>query len=207
MSAVAKKARKSNVWARAPHDWYVEGPENTTALAEAETFHGSILDPACGQGNVIKGLAAAGITRAIGTDLVPRVSAPWFAGVHDFLGDAAPPYSRRPRNIICNPPYGGAKTAAAFARRAFEVATEKVALFVNARFLFSVARAEGLFRDHPVTKEYRIVPRPSVPPGEYLLEGNKAEGGTADYVWLIWDLTGQRQPEPPGWLIRKAGAP
>lgn len=52
----AMAERRAHVWARDDLDWYVEPEGATTALARVERFNGSILDPCCGGGNVVRAL-------------------------------------------------------------------------------------------------------------------------------------------------------
>lgn len=49
---------------------------------------------------------------------------------------------------------------------------------------------------------YILAPRPSCPPGEYLKAGNKAGGGTADWIWAVWDRTAPAAPTTMHWLMR-----
>lgn len=192
----ARTARKAHNWARDEHDWYVEENRATVALLTAERFVGSVWDPAAGQGNIVETLIAAGY-RAHGTDIVRRTEAQWFWGERNFLDDGE--FTLGP-NIVTNPPFYRAKGTEDFIRRALALATGKVAAFTDIKFLASDGRAAGLFAEHPPTRIWSISPRVSCPPGSYLLAGNKAGGGTADWVWLVWDLTAPAQGTKFGWL-------
>jgi hypothetical protein len=174
--------------------WYVEPVGVSTALFGRERFVGAIWDPACGQGNV---LAAAGICglEAVGTDLVQRREEAIVQQM-DFLGHRG--RSLAP-NIVCNPPYSDG-AAERFIRHALDVARGKVAMLLEARFLFSEARAGGLWVHHPPTRIYNIVPRPSCPPGEHLATGAKAGGGAQECVWAVWDQTAPRSVTALYWL-------
>jgi hypothetical protein len=191
-----KRDRAAHVWERDPFDWYVEPTRVTEQLLTVERFVGSIWDPACGQGNIIKTLRAAGHD-AFGTDVVRRAGNPdWFAGECDFLrGDA-----RDAVNVVTNPPFFRAKGTEAFIRHALAVVKGKVAVFTDIKFLASASRGEGLFREHPPHRIWILSNRPSCPPGAYLAAGNEAGGGTADWCWLVWD-----RPETRiGWLTGAA---
>jgi hypothetical protein len=194
---------KARIWPRAKDDWYVEPEDVTLGLAAMETFRGRTWDPACGQGNVVRGLIASGLKHAFGTDKVRRTDEAWFRGEMDFLADGLVAPSGV-SNIVFNAPYGRAKVAEAFIRRALPLAEHKVAAFVEARFLFGERRAQNLFAELPPTRIYYVVPRPSVPPGEYLAAGHKASGGKADYVWLVWDKAAPIGLQGGGWIQRKA---
>lgn len=185
---------------RADHEWYVEPTYCTTGLLSVEYFDGVTLDPACGQGNIVKTLREAGVN-AFGSDIVRRVEAePWFMAERDFLNDALTiPIA----NIVCNPPFHRAKGTELFIRRALSIATRKVAIFTDVKFLAGQRRASGLFSDTPPDRIWIINPRPSCPPGEYLRNGGEAKNGQADWCWLVWSLDGPRSFKGPtqlGWL-------
>lgn len=194
MSKVAKLAHK---FARHPDDWYVEPGRCTEQLLTVERFVGPVLDPTCGQGNIVKALLAGGVM-AVGSDLVRRVSgeALWFVGELDFIN--GPPVAAD--NIVFNPPYFRAKGTEACIRRALAVARGKVCVFVDRRFVTGGRRARGLYADHPPTRIWEISPRPSCPTGDFLLAGGEAKGGTADFCWLVWDLTAPKGVTVTGWL-------
>jgi predicted RNA methylase len=193
--------KNAHVWERDGLDWYVEPSVATRQLASVETFDGLILDPCCGGGNIVSTLRAAGL-RAYGSDIVRRVSAEteWFLGEHDFLAAEADTITRWP-NIVMNPPFFRAKGAEAFIRKAVEISTAKVCAFLDIKFLAGATRAEGLFADLPPARIWILTPRPSCPPGEYLAAGNVAGGGTADWVWAVWDHA-HTGPTQLGWLKR-----
>lgn len=180
------KAKNAHVWQRDGLDWYVEPTESTAALLRHEQFVGSIHDPCCGGGNIVGTLLNHGYD-ATGTDIVDRTDrASWFKGEVDFLADHHLPQFD---NAVMNPPFYKAKGAEAFIRKALRVTRGKVAAFVDVKFLAGSKRANGLYRDHPPHRVWILTPRPSCPPGEVLKAGGKAEGGTADWCWLVWDNT------------------
>lgn len=189
--------KNSHLWQRDEHDWYVEGEECTRALLRVEKFIGGIWDPACGGGNIVRSAIASGY-RAYGSDVVDRAGSPaWFRGVFNFLEHDTKLVEP---NIITNPPFFRAKGTEAFIRKAISIATGKVAVFTDIKFLAGSGRAKGLFADHPPTRVYSLSPRPSCPPGEYLAAGNKAGGGTADWIWIVFDLTAPRGATSFHWL-------
>lgn len=195
--------KRAHVWERDPLDHYIEPRRATEQLLRVETFDGPVLDPCCGIGNIVVTLLAAGLD-ACGTDIVCRVGEEefpetwpgWFAGSGDFLKTTnIDPYL----NIVMNPPFFRAKGAEAFIRKALSLGLEKLAVFVDIRFLAGARRAEGLFRDHPPSRVWIITPRVSCPPGAYLASGGTAGNGSSDWCWLVWD----RSAEPRssiGWL-------
>lgn len=177
------KPKAAHVWDRGDHDWYIEPTSATAALLSVERFAGVILDPCCGQGNIVSTCLQAGY-RAYGSDIVRRTDEPWFARTMDFndLPDRSVP------NIISNPPFYGAKGTEAFIWRALEAATAKVAVFIDIRFLGGNSRAKGLYATRPPNRVWIITPRVSCPPGEYLKAGGKAGNGSSDWAWMVWSL-------------------
>lgn len=182
-------------WPPVKDGWFVEPEAATEYLLRLEPFSGGIWDPACGQGNVVEAALQTGID-AVGTDLRDRTdtmdearrrrASGWFQGTAEFIAWNQPPL--RP-NLVCNPPYGRAQLAEAFIRKACAMqGVEKVAMFLNSKFLFGAGRARGLYATLPPDRIYPVAPRPSCPPGQFLLEGGKAEGGVENFVFLVWDL-------------------
>lgn len=177
---------KAKVWKRDPLDWYVEEERASDALFAGERFVGSIWDPACGQGNILKSAIRAGYDyRVVGSDIKRRTEADWFHSERDFLTTS----HALGHNIVVNPPFYRAKGAEAFIRKALDLVPGKVAAFVDIRFIAGAERAAGLYDEHPPHRIWIVTPRVSCPPGEYLAAGNKAGGGTSDWVWLVWDRT------------------
>lgn len=195
MNAPAPKPIAAHVWEAHPEQWYVEPADCTAGLLQHERFVGIVVDPCCGMGNIVNALIAAGVD-AVGSDLVRRTDAAWFQGQRDFLT------MRSADNIVFNPPFGRGRQAEAFIRHALAIATGKVAAFVELRFVVGERRARGLYRDHPPSRIYAVTPRPSCPPGEYILAGGEPEGGKADYVWIVWDKTAPLGDTRFLWLTR-----
>lgn len=206
------RPKAARIFERDQHDWFVEPVEATAGLLRVERFVGPIWDPACGGGNVLRACATAGLQVA-GSDIVQRVPddlSHLFAGPFDFLtAEANPPNLPFPAwhatNIVVNPPFFRARGTEAFIRKALSIARGKVAVFADVKFLASQRRANGLFAEHCPHRVWTLAKRPSCPPGAYLAAGNEAGGGTADWGWLVWDLTA-----PPtrtyqgGWILPKA---
>lgn len=196
------KTRKAQIFERDELDWYVEPARVTAQLLAVEKFSGPVHDPSCGTGSIVLGLIEEGY-EATGSDVRNRLSAPvsWWDGTRDFLVD-----TRRHRNLCMNPPYFSGKGTESFIRHALTVATVKVCVFVDRRFLTGKTRANGLYTEHPPTRVWEITPRPSCPPGAWLAAGNIAGGGTADYCWLVWDLAVPSGRTELGWLRGEVGA-
>lgn len=193
---------KARVFDRAQHDWYVEEARASAGLFKAERFVGGVHDPACGRGNIVRSALAAGL-RATGTDIVARVGADekWFSGTVNFLTVGA----IWAANIVMNPPFLKARGTEAFVRKALDLARAKVAVFAPIGFLAGDKRSSGLFAEHPPSRVYSISPRISCPPGEYLLAGGAAKGGTEEWIWLVWDRTAPHAATTFHWLRADRG--
>jgi hypothetical protein len=205
MSTVAapekKRAKASHVWERDGLDWYQEPEWVTRGLLRVEQFIGGIWDPACGGGNIVRAAASAG-HEVMASDVVQRCDDALFTMQADFLTLET---TLSPPNIIMNPPYFRAAGAEAFIRKAIELVVckeggGKVAAFVDHRFIAGKERAAGLFHEWPPSRIWQVTPRPSCPPGKWLEAGNKAGGGTADYVWLVWSFAEPNDETRFGWL-------
>ena len=203
VSSPTATAKKAHLWDRDELDWYVEPTVATDALLKVERFVGAIWDPACGQGNIVK-TAARWNYAVYGTDVQSRglTFVEGYRGEHDFLGVGLPQSVcfALPPNIVCNPPFFRAVGAEAFIRKALSLATGKVAMFVDVRFLAGAKRANGLFAELAPSRVYIITPRVSCPPGTYLLTGATAGNGTSDWCWVVWDLGAPRGETRLIWL-------
>ncbi|KAB0269010.1 hypothetical protein [Microvirga brassicacearum] len=198
-----KVEKNAHIFERDELDWYVEPEASTRALLAAEGFFGDgIYDPCCGGGNIVRAALAEGYGDSVGTDIVRRVpvDTSWFLGESDFL-KADPAFApARYRSVMMNPPFFRGKGTEAFIRRGLELCSGKLAVFTDLKFLAGSGRANSLWAEHPPTRVWMITPRPSCPPGEWLEAGNKAGGGTADWIWLVFDQTAPRTATTFHWL-------
>jgi len=196
LSSITRE-RKSHIWARDQYDFYVEPESCTAALLKVEAFYGTVFDPCCGSGNIVRAFIRSGHRSVVGNDIVNRVGDLfWFGREIDYLSDD---FQVIGDCTVMNPPYYRAKGTEAFIRKALKLSREKVAAFVDLRFLTGARRANGLFKEHPPSRIYVLSPRPSCPPGSYLEAGNKAGGGTSDWAWLVWQI-GTEKPTEFAWL-------
>jgi hypothetical protein len=183
---------------RHTEDWYIEPPWTVDLLLEHEDFTGDTWDPACGSGTIPEAFAQRD-QFIFASDIVDR-GCPGMTR-RDFLATLATTDDVRDLtvdNIITNPPY---RLAEAFARRALDLARKKVAILVQAKFLFS-QRRHVLFTTHPPARLYFLSTRPSMPPGDLLQAGEiEAKGGKVDYLWVVWDHEDIR-PTQARWLLR-----
>lgn len=186
------KSRNSFVWDRHTNDWYIEPAWTATRLFEALFFdkQGTIHDPAAGVGTIVKAARAHGL-KATGADIVDRGAG---FQVQDFMACSIEMHD----NIVTNPPYGLLRE---FTERALRLARNKVCI------LCPVARlnaARWLQLSGSLFQILLLTPRPSMPPGEVVLNGGKVGGGKADYCWLEFVKGYQGEPYL-NWLHRDHG--
>lgn len=130
---------------RAAYEFYPTPPEATRALLSAESFDGSIWEPACGEGHISKELTVAGYD-VVSTDLV---NYGFGQPGRDFLSERKP----LARNIVTNPPYGRG-LADAFVRHALALTRQtggSVAMLLN---------LSGLC--HPIRHDFYVANPPAV---------------------------------------------
>ena len=165
----------SHLWERHPQDWYVEPEWCSARLFAEEQFYGSILDPACGIGRIVKAAWAANLD-AVGFDIAARD--PESFDQEDFLQckKVIEP------NIVSNPPFCIAEK---FVSHALNLAKRKVAMLLPANWIQGDARSRWL-ETTPLHRVWFITPRPSMPPGPAIVAGQAPGSGTTDYAWFVW---------------------
>jgi len=181
-------------------NWYREPPFAITPLFEAEPFHGRIVDPCAGSGNIPAAARAAGL-QADGYDLRHRPQFPLVKGRRDFLTGGGYLHGELigVDAIISNPPYASTgpkklRLEEQFLVRSLEVAASKVALLLPASWHIASSRAAWL-DDKGLYRVYFCSPRISCPPGAMIETGEYdfSGGGETDYAWYVF-LRGFRGP-------------
>jgi hypothetical protein len=190
------RLRDSRIWPRAGDDWYVEPEWTSHRLFDVETFTGAVHDPACGMGRIVEA-ARAHRLEATGADLVDRG---FGYPVADFLQSHWK--SRKQTvstfdNIVTNPPFDVAR---AFAEHAVALARRQAAILFPTARLNAARWLAGL----PLIRVWLLTPRPSMPPGETILRGERAAGGKTDFAWLVFHR-GHAGAPTIGWLRRDGG--
>jgi hypothetical protein len=166
---------KAHSWPRHTSDFYVEPPWCSDRLFDEEPFVGSIYDPACGGGNIIRAAEAHGYPAA-GSDIEDRG---WLRGLKHLQRDFFS-MSGETDNIVTNPPF---KIAGPFFHKARQMANGKVAMILpTARLHAAWSWLEGF----PLRTIWLMTPRPSMPPGSAIAAGQKVGGGWTDYCWIVW---------------------
>lgn len=220
--AAKAKPKDAKVYERADGNWYVDPPSVSEALFRAERFTGTVSDPCCGMGNILRMAARAG-HRVAGYDATPRpehfTTMPnvlWPAPV-DFLSIAAERFTWE--NIVMNPPYGDGdkgeqRLEEQFIDRALHLARGKVAAVL--RLAWIAPRIEWL-KARGCIRIWAVHTRPSMLPGESLVGGEMPAGGAVDYAWFVFLRGADMAPtidvakriadfdKPSAWTWRQGG--
>lgn len=156
-------------------DFYATPPEAVRALLEVESFSGTIWEPACGDGAIVKVLRAAGHS-VYATDLVDR-GCPDSESRIDFLLERATDVGA----IITNPPYALAKP---FVVHSLELGVPKVAMLLRLAFLEGSGRSSildtGLLaRVHVFRNRLPMMHRDG-------WDGKRA-ANAVPFCWMVWE--------------------
>lgn len=173
-------------------DFYPTPAWATKVLIEHEKFEGSIWEPCCGNGAMSEVLKTTG-NEVFSSDLYGRGYGvtPINFLTYEFG------VSKRPDNIITNPPFNLAEE---MIHKALSIADKKVAFLLRLAFLESVGRYNRLYKINPPTRVWVFSERITFYP-----EGKQTGGsGTTAYAWFVWDQENMSQPYtdlkwfPPG---------
>lgn len=169
-------------------DFYPTPAWCTEALLRVESFQGDILEPACGDGAIVKVLEDARY-KVLASDLYNR-------GFGEFDVDFLQPLDfKLIDNIITNPPYALAEK---FVLRALEITNYKIALLLRLAFFESITRYKNIFSVNPPTRVWVFSERVTMYPNGQQTAGS----GTTAYAWFVWDRNDSRETQigwiPPG---------
>ena len=158
-------------------DFYATPPEAVHALLKVEKFSGTIWEPACGDGAIVKVLRESG-HRVYATDLVDR-GCPNSENRIDFLLEGRP--SNYITAIVTNPPYA---LAGAFVAHAIHLGIPKIAMLLRLAFLEGVGRSAildsgWLARVYPFRNRLPMMHR-------HGWEGAKTSNSVA-FAWFVWE--------------------
>jgi predicted DNA-binding transcriptional regulator AlpA len=186
----SKRPRRSHIFARDRDDFYSEPSWVSERLFAAETFEGLIWDPACGLGTIPRAARAAGLSN-FASDIADH----GYGVRQDFLKATAP--TTHVFNVLTNPPF---MLTHEFVEHALALGAAKVAI------IFPVARlnAAHWLTTLPLARVWLLTPRPSMPPGRLIANGEKPGGGKTDFCWSVFDRTHTGSPML-GWLQRDGG--
>lgn len=168
---------------RVKDDFYATPFYATEAILDKEQLHGSILEPAAGEGHISKVLFERyPNSQIVSTDLVQRNDkfGCGVVGGVDFLTES---YPSKFDNVITNPPFSLAKE---FAERALEISREKVILFAKIQFLEGQQRKD-FFATHPPRSVYVFSKRVNpLRNGIEVDENGKPWSSTMCFAWFVW---------------------
>jgi hypothetical protein len=161
------------------NDLYETPAVAVAALLRVEKLPNRIWEPACGRGNIVNVLRAAG-HEVVATDLVDYgvpITPPGYYG-RDFLLETRLPAGTEA--IVTNPPY---KAVEEFTAHALELAPPMLVLLLRLAFLESERRCNilegtGLARVHVFRKRLPFMHRDG-------WTGPKANSGMA-FAWFVW---------------------
>jgi hypothetical protein len=162
---------------RRPLDFYPTPPHATQALVDRERFMGLVLEPACGDGAIVR------VLRKQGYD---GQAADLLGGQNFFDRTEMVP------NIITNPPY---RHSLEFVLHAKRITTRKTAMLLPVEFLHGGTRYE-LFQDgrFPLKVVYVFSSR--------LRFGTETDA-TVGHAWYVWDRGHKGEPTLR-WIGRRA---
>lgn len=154
---------------RKKSDFYETPYSITKQLLDVETFKGSIREPACGNGAILKVLKHKGL-KAAGSDISKGFN---------FLES-----KDKCDTIITNPPFSLAKE---FILKSKKLARHKIAFLLPLSYLHGVDRYETVYSDtkFPLKKVWVFTRYPML--GDPLRRDGKYRTGMMVYAWYIWD--------------------
>lgn len=162
------------------YDFYQTPSYVTKTLLRREKFRGSILEPCCGDGAILKVLQEKTRNKLIASDIQDKFGV---GSVKDFLS------YKKAANIITNPPF---TYALPFIKHGLSIYTGKIAFLMRISFLETIKRYEELFAHNPPARIYVYTRRINFDEG-------KPFGGTLLIGWWIWEK-GHSGPTTIDWI-------
>jgi hypothetical protein len=177
---------------RIENDFYATPITATEALLKVESFHGRILEPACGQGHIIKALNDHGYYDVDGTDIVQRADI-FNLGIKGGVDFLSTKYDYAYYDhIITNPPFSLAQE---FIDKSLKITTKKVAMFCKIQLLEGISR-KRMFINSPLKTVYvfshRVNPLRN---GDPVDEHGKPWASTMCFAWFVWDKNYEDSPK------------
>lgn len=173
-SLVSKRRKFSEI------DFYPTPESITKALMDRESFEGSIIEPACGNGAMSKVIKK--YNKEVYSSDIQDLG---YGDVRDFLDFVC---INAYDNVITNPPFIKGEE---FVRKAKLIARKKIAIFHRLLFLES-SRRYSLFNDKsfPLSKVYVFCKRQNLFENG---EKNKVSG-TVAFAWFVWNKEYRGEP-------------
>jgi hypothetical protein len=172
MTEPGKNFSMNNTGKRKESDFYETPYSMIRLLLKKEHLPGSVLEPACGGGAILKVLNEFDYRDVTGYDIEqdPLV---------DFLKE-----KRKFDTIITNPPYS---LSMDFMLRAKQVARKKIIFLLPVSYLHGQERYEKIYNDKkfPLKCIYVFSRYPML--GDNLREDGKVNTGMQAYAWYVWE--------------------
>lgn len=191
-------------------DYYstpTEEVENILNIMNLDLDHSTILEPCCGGGHMIQGIANycyskydSKLWKLYATDIKNRNTIlkeeSYKAGPdYDFLLDDYPITSNIDY-IIMNPPYSIIEP---FVMKALGIADKGVLMLGRLQFLEGQSRYNNIFNSYPPTDVYVYVDRISCyKNGDTSIKQSSAQA----YAWFYWDLQNDNKDTRVHWIRR-----
>lgn len=162
----------NNTGKRHDSDFYQTPYCLTRLLLQKESLTGSVLEPACGKGAIVKCL--------------PRCDA-YYDEETDFFKE-----TRSFGTVITNPPFSKAKD---FILKAKQVATDKIIFLLPLSYLHGKERYDLIYMDRnfPLKKVYVFTRYPLLE--ETIREDGKHKTGMMVYAWFVFEKAYTGKPE------------
>jgi hypothetical protein len=153
---------------RNKNDSYSTPYSMTEQLLEVEQFDGTILEPACGQGAIVKVIHKTMSNNIISHDIQDDFLSPNY----DVCTEVA--------NIITNPPFS---LALEFIQKAKSIYTKKIAMLLPLSYLHGQKRYESkIFSELKCVHVFTRYPLLE----EEIREDGKYRTGMMVYAWFVW---------------------
>lgn len=172
---VGKNFSGNNQGKRRAADFYETPYSITRQFLEVEQFFGTVLEPACGNGAMIRVMRECGYD-PVGYDIET-----------DFLTETKP-YD----NVVTNPPYS---LAHEFIIHAKVVARKKIAMLLPLSYLHGKRRYDEIYSDKhfALSRVYVLVRYPML--GDPLRDDGCYRTGMMVYAWYVWEKRVRCEPE------------
>lgn len=159
----AKKTRRKS-------DLYETPYSMTSQLLDVVVFKGSIFEPSCGKGAIVKVLKKRGYKNIRYSDLDTG---------HDFLKYKGDKFNC----VVTNPPFS---LAYEFLLKAKKVAKKKIAFLLPLNYLHGIQRYEGWYSNVKFKLKYVYVFVRAPMFGDKLRKDGKYRTGMMVMAWYIW---------------------
>lgn len=173
-------AGNTSIRGREENDYYATPPKTTKAILDVLKLTGSIYEPACGEGHIVKVLKEYYPDNKIySSDLIDRG---YNKGGINFLTHDYK--DKKFCNIITNPPF---KFAEEFIRKSLDITTDKVLILCKIQLLESKQRSK-MFNETPLKYIYVFTNRQATwMNGQEVDEKGKPWSTTMCLAWYIWE--------------------